>query len=150
MPIISGSTGGLSSVLSAGGPGDDLGAKTTTSTTRVDTGISATIAAAVGDKLLISFVGTWSNSTNSAATQNYFYLVTVTGTNFPQIVVYNCNGNINQKAAVAMHALYTVVSGDISGGNVAVKVQFATDAGTLSIQNAGGVDPTLSIVNLKH
>lgn len=126
----------------------DLSANfTTTSTAFTDlTGATVTIAAATGDKLLLAFEGAVSNSGAGGAVQ--FTMVTVTGA--VNIVGTNIAPGPNFMTVV-LTSIYTVASGDISGGNVAVKIRTASDSGanTVTIRNAT-YTWQLYAVNLLH
>lgn len=141
--------GGGSTVTQAHAIGSGSGDFTTASATFVDvTGMSATIAAAVGDVLYASFSCNWFvNSTQTAI----FQAVTTTGGNVLQLAGYNPpSSGLELLANIAI--CYVVVSGDISSGNVAVKVQARVTGGSTLTVNNGTLQrvPGLTVVNFGH
>ena len=149
MPAGNSSGGGITAISNVIARGSGGGAITTTSASFVDMGIAGTIGAVAGDVLFATFCAV--ASINAAPPVSAFFkMLTTTGSNVLQANTYATTANGGSVSAV-LTALYTVVSGDISGGNVAIKMQFATGSATLTVVNgAAGAVPTLSIVNLKH
>jgi len=150
MPWISGAGGGGGSVKTALVNGNGGGDITTASASFVDLpGMATTIAAVAGDVLAVSFYCTF--SINAAPPVSGFFrpMATTSGT-----VMRQSSVNITGNAAPTLYALtvlYAVVAGDISGGSVAVKMQFAAGSATLTVANSTTtIAPQLSVVNLLH
>ena len=112
------------------------------------TGISASVAAVAGDILMVVANGTWQFSTTGSTL--FFRTITVTGSN--ELVRRSVKpAAASLPTTFSLSALYTVVSGDISGGAVAVKLQFASDGvNTLTVINSALDDPNIFVVNLTH
>lgn len=129
--------------------GDNSSNFTTTSATFVDlTGASVTVAAAAGDKLAVQFKGIWTGSLATAIMQ--FRAITTTGSNVVDDSVLD-TPVATTRTMVGLASFYTVVSGDISAGNVAIKVQVASDGThTLTIDNASINVWRLSVINLRQ
>ncbi len=145
------SGGGGGAVRNAFTNGTAAGDYTTTSGSFVDVGLSVSIAAATNDVLE---VGWHCNcSTASAVEQEDFFriLATTSGTTVRQCNVTNSPSG--KHTTVDLRVLYTVAAGDISGGNVALKVQFAsgTAGQTFAISNTVAASaPQINVVNLLH
>lgn len=146
---IAASGGAISNAFATG---NNAGNITTSSTSFVDLGLSTSISAAIGDILDVSFTCQYETSAASGVNNFFAVLATTSSTSIVQHTTFS-PGNSNW-IVYSVRRLYTVVSGDISGGSVAVKVQFAMGSGgtLLTVQNSGGAkgSPHLAVVNLKH
>lgn len=148
------STGGggsgvvLVSVIGTGG-----GNHTTTSATFANIHASmydCVVPAVAGDKLLITFEAQWFQSATGNSSRLRF---TVAGTPISGMPTtglsegaHDANSHFTSRSWP-----YTVQSGDLSGGNVTVRPQFATDAGTLSIRNDGtNGKPFMRVLNTRQ
>lgn len=148
MPIVSGSGSGSGVVSAVSVNGSGGGDITTTSSPFVDiTGITTSISAAAGDKLLVAF---FAELTASATATITVRTITTTGSHNTGGYTYQISGAGALQVPIQEVSLYTVVSGDISAGLVAIKAQWSTSAGTATAKNSAGVVPTLVITNLLH
>lgn len=150
------SSGTVVSIESAGGTAPvpyfaatsgagDLNLGTASSYTDV-TGLSVSVAAAVGDKILIAAsVGSY-----NASGIDQDIAIVVAGT--VKSALGAANQGVNVPTPTCVQWLHTVVSGDISGGNVAIKVQARAASGTTFIYNNAthGTTGTVSAVNYFH
>lgn len=129
--------------------GDASGDYSVTSGTFVDldaTDFALTIPAAVGDRLELRFDCVASHS-STGKVGRFTFMVNGTDLALPSLGT----GMLTCDVAAAQYMLNmawwrTVVSGDISGGNVTVKVRVNTDASTLSVKNNTRV-PVFSVKN---
>lgn len=152
MPIGGGGSGsgGGGSVIIASTVGDNSGDKTTTSGSFVDSGISLAISATAGDNIIASLTAAWSDSGATTARKCYFQLIAPSTTVIAG-VIYNCPATSGLVVPLTLTQNYAVVSGDISGGTITVKLQFAVDGGdTLSVKNSGFNNYKFSLTNLHH
>jgi hypothetical protein len=97
--------------------------------------------------LLISFI--WSATPNIA--DNCGMQIQIGGTNAAQTYGHMFFGSLIQNP-ICITLLHTVTSGEISGGNVAIKPQYRATSHTLTVRNggAGTSIPYLSVLNLGH
>jgi hypothetical protein len=147
VPIVSGGGGG-GGVTSTLTRGDGSTAINTTSASFVDMAtMTASIAALVNDKLFITFTCLWTVTTTPQNTSIAIQLTT-SGTQIQYLNPAAGGSTFNMDYAIG--GMWTVVSGDISGGLVAIKMRYATSAGTLTIVNSGATVPILSVMNLGH
>jgi hypothetical protein len=122
---------GGTAVTIASAETDASGDQATSSTTLVDiTGLSTTIAASVGQRLVIDLVGAYYAD---GAGRLIDFGIVVAGTLRKANLASAAQGNYVE--VIAVRYVRTVVSGDISGGTVAVKAQFKTSAGTANFVN---------------
>lgn len=106
---------------------------------------SVAVAAKAGDILIIRFTCQWFHSTGGKRLQVRFAVagtaISDQPTNGLFVVAPDTNSQFN-----TFSWSRTVVSGDISGGLVTVKPQFATDAATCQIRNDGTNGKPLMVV----
>lgn len=133
--------------------GNNGGDHSTTSTTFVDLAAAYTInmPAAVGDRLEIEFRAIGNHSAANG-TINFTFAINGTDqapTNGIWVDVFVSNG---QLYPIHLNYWRTVVSGDLSGGNVPIKVRYMGNAGTKTIKNAVAGDylPVFSVKNWKQ
>lgn len=130
----------------AGFVGAGGGNFTTASGSFVDlTGATATIGAVVNDNIFVCFSCNWQLSAVQTA---IFQAITTTGGNILQLMGYN-NPTSNIAQCCLISTSYIVKSGDLSSGNIAIKIQVETTGGsTLTVFNTtNGRVPALTIVN---
>lgn len=116
-----------------------------TSAVNVQTGLDLTLPAVAGDRIEYSLSGIW----NTEAVDGHLDVMTVTGSNyFVGAAVSNTqNGHAgwfgwaSQAQAISGSAWYTVVSGDISGGNVVLRLRYAgsTSGNKIILANTGSI-----------
>ncbi|MCI0679653.1 MAG: hypothetical protein L0Z63_11520 [Actinobacteria bacterium] len=145
---VGGGGGGGSGVGFAKAIGDGSGNRTTTSTTFVDLAdMSITIAAVAGDELEIKFN---CSAHNSNAARQLSFQATIAGTAINPVSEHTIN-HANLVQIMTHLSFHTVASGDISGGTVAVKIQWKVSANTGTVVNEAGSSgarrPVLIVTN---
>lgn len=143
--------GGISKITAVTSLGDGTGDKATSSQTMVAMGgiAAASIAAAAGDVLLVSFVASVYMGVAAARGDICIGIASTAKTD----VIARCSiASINTVEPLPLTRLYTVQAGDISGGNVSVAPYWRTpDAGNaLNVGNSAGIVPVLTVANLGH
>lgn len=145
------SGGGLKSAHAVRSAGDI----SVTSTTFVpaDTALDLTLAAVAGDVLLIAPNGLW----DTGAVIGQMDVVTMVGTTQTNFVSGNARGVAGWSAPANVNAeiggpmFYTVVAGDISGGNVVLRLMVnVLTAGTKVLYAGGAYRLAFAAVNLGH
>jgi hypothetical protein len=110
----------------------------------VDTGTDLSVAAVAGDVLAIHFNGFHANQ---SVTVGYNFEMVTSG-NLVTSAAFGIGptalGNYDQVAAT-VH--YTVVSGDISGGNVAIRLQY-NSTGTKTLYAGSNYALVFNVINL--
>ena len=139
--------GAAAAIGAASANGNNGGDFTMTSASFTDvTNATATIAAAAGDILFVTCKFQW---LISSAVQAQFTIITTTGSHTIDYGFITPPANEDQLWTFAGE--YTVVSGDISAGNVAVKLRAASNgAATLTVRNSSSAVWRISIINLLH
>jgi hypothetical protein len=147
--VSGGGGGGGGTVVNQSAVGNNGANFTTTSASFVDlTGATVSIAAVAADVLYCTFISTFTQSTNAVNT--FFTTSTTTGAHTIDSQQYTAV-TLSQQYPSPLSGLYTVVSGDISAGTVAVKVRVASNgSSTLTVFNSGGIVWRLAVMNLGH
>lgn len=92
-----------------------------------------TMPAAVGDKLRMEMQWVWSHSNSTDYLAGAF---AVNGTQLgPSLGTFIQNANSTSTATSSMVLWRTVISGDLSGGNVPVKIRYKTSGTTATVYN---------------
>jgi hypothetical protein len=128
-----------------------------TSWTDVDNNLDLTIAAASGDKVLINLSALFANEAVNAAldaativsSNPVNYIATAGGAS--GLGVQGWLGLSGASEAVGCSVMYTVVAGDISGGNVVFRLRYRTTAASAKTLRANANQPLQwSAVNLNR
>ena len=108
------------------------------------TGLSLSVAAAAGDKILITAHATLYNENGADPDVGISVAGTIKSTNGYASI------GVNKPVPIPVQWLHTVVSGDISGGNVAIKARARAVSGNTWVYNNAthGITATLSALNL--
>lgn len=131
--------------------GDGAGAYTTTSTTPVDldaTDFIINMPAVAGDILRLFFQGNYVSATSGEVCRLTFSANAADLGPTNGIAQYRANA-ANAREGVVVEWWRTVQAGDISGGNVPVKVRFWTSGGGTGVTIENGADwvPVFSVTN---
>jgi hypothetical protein len=142
---IAGQPGAAKTAFVVGSNGGDI---STTSTSFVDvTGMVQSIAASVGDRIIVEYVGIW--YLTSGAGQSPKVSFKINTTDLTTMWGSYSIGTIGYFAGMNARACFTAAAGNISGGLVTAQARMQLQAaGTLLAVNSGGVNPTLTITNL--
>lgn len=157
MPIMDGATDRTADIIAStkwrmvSAKGDGGGNHTTTSSTFADihaTLYDLSIAAVAGDQLLITFSTQWFHSAVDSQLRIRFTAAGTAIASMPTNGLYCSSERASTSKYNEFAWTHTVVSGDISGGLVAVVPQFATNASTATVRNdtTNGL-PLFRIVN---
>ncbi len=118
-------------------------------------GLDLTIAAAAGDVLLINGTCTLPNTTAVGVEFDFATIVSAAAVNW---VGQSAGGNNNGLAlagsgvlcSVPLNAQYVVQAGDISGGNVLLRLMYLASGTRVLARSVGSGALTLSVANLLH
>lgn len=157
MPAWAAASGGGGAVSASASAVRTAGTLSTTSTSfgAMDTALDLTLTAATGDKLLLMMSALWSSNAEVGQAR---VVTRVGGANVNDTTpgsgtngVSGWRGLASAFASVGGGILYTVVSGDVSGGSVTLRWEWKSEGGTLKNMFATTAWPLIvAAVNFGH